>query len=148
MRIGCGAGLFRLGESRRSHSRSTTISVSLKLIQYSRSRFAETKNDTVDGPRDVVASTMNNEKATSDQYLQLVAKFAQTLPTDADRSEVQKAIENKDDSLWVALAARFAKKPIVQKPVEAVRDDAHRGLNFRGFSVVWNDQPGFFGFRS
>lgn len=54
----------------------------------------------------------NSEIATSAQLLQVVAKFAQTLPIDADRGEVQKAIEDKDDPLWVFLKERFAKKAV------------------------------------
>jgi hypothetical protein len=54
----------------------------------------------------------NSEIATSAQLLQVVAKFAQTLPVDADRGEVQKAIEDKDDALWVFLKERFAKKAV------------------------------------
>jgi hypothetical protein len=52
----------------------------------------------------------NSKSATSEQLLQLVAKFAQTLPIDADRREVQGAIENVNDPLWAFLKERFSKK--------------------------------------
>ncbi|PJE73861.1 MAG: hypothetical protein COV01_03405 [Candidatus Taylorbacteria bacterium CG10_big_fil_rev_8_21_14_0_10_41_48] len=37
----------------------------------------------------------------------MVSKFAQVIPTDASHEEVQKAIENKDDPLWVMIKERF-----------------------------------------
>ncbi|MFA6158536.1 MAG: hypothetical protein WC763_02820 [Candidatus Paceibacterota bacterium] len=54
----------------------------------------------------------NSENATSAQLLQVIAKFAQTIPVDADRREVQKAIEDNDDPFWVFLKERFAKKAV------------------------------------
>jgi len=54
--------------------------------------------------------TMSNEIATSAQLLQLVAKFSQVLPLDANRALVQEVIENKNDPLWVGVRERFVVK--------------------------------------
>ena len=79
------------------------------------------RDDPVYGPREVVAITMNNQNvATSAQLLQLVAKFAQILPTDADKVEAQEAIENENDPIWVAIKNRFAKT--VEKTVAVVKN--------------------------
>ncbi|MDP1625399.1 MAG: hypothetical protein Q8L64_06630 [bacterium] len=60
------------------------------------------------------------ENATTAQFLQLVARFAQVLPLDADKAEAQKAIENEDDPLWIAIKSRFTKK--VQQVVKSLKD--------------------------
>lgn len=74
--------------------------------------------DTVDSPRAVAENTMN-EEMTKGQLAQLGAKFLQILPLDADRVEVQKAIEDENDSLWEVVAKRFAKK--VAEVAQAVK---------------------------
>ena len=47
---------------------------------------------------------------TKGQLAQLGAKFLQVLPLEADKDEVQAAIDNGNDPLWVGIVSRFAKK--------------------------------------
>jgi hypothetical protein len=62
---------------------------------------------------------MNTNEMTKGQLTQLAAKFLQIIPLDADKNEVQMAIENESDLLWVGIVNRFAKK--VGEAVQAVK---------------------------
>ena len=62
---------------------------------------------------------MNTNEMTKGQLTQLAARFFQVLPLDADKDEAQRAIDDMNDPLWVAIVNRFAKK--VGEAVQAVK---------------------------
>ena len=79
----------------------------------------------------------NSENATTVQFLQLVANFAQILPLTATKVEVQKVIENENDPLWVAIVGRFAQvvKNVLADMIAAGKYDwVNSNINEENFS--------------
>lgn len=56
-----------------------------------------------------VEHTMSKE-TTKGQLLQFVAMFAQKLPLEGERAELQKVLDDEKDPFWVNLTERFSKK--------------------------------------